>query len=66
VSESASALIFYLSVLALVAGTIRALRAAIERNRRDAVGIAFALVGLVGLALSVVTFLLGPKKMLPF
>ncbi len=59
-------MVFYLSAAAFVGGMIRALRASVERNVRDRLGIALAAGGLLGLAFAAVAFVTGPKTMLPF
>jgi uncharacterized membrane protein YoaK (UPF0700 family) len=65
-SEGVDAALFYLSVASLVAGGIRAARAAIERRSRDGIGIALAAAGLLGLAIAVMLFETGPRSVLPF
>jgi hypothetical protein len=66
VNASIDAVVFYASVAALVAGTIRTLRASVERNTRDRAGIALAAAGCAGLAVATAAFLLGPRTVLPF
>ncbi len=65
-NEGATAVIFYVSVGALVAGTIRSLRASVERRVRDRVGLILAGAGAVGLVIAVIAFAAGPKGVLPF
>ena len=65
-NEGVDAAVFYLSVAALIGGVIRALRASVERNVRDRVGIVLAAGGLCGLIVAVVLFLNGQKTVLPF
>jgi hypothetical protein len=65
-NEGINALIFYASVTALVAGTIRTLRASVERKTRDRAGIALAVAGCAGLAVATAAFLFGPRTALPF
>jgi hypothetical protein len=66
VNAGVNAVVFYVSAAALVGGLIRTLRASIERNARDRLGIALASAGLLGLVVAVVAFVTGPKTMLPF
>ena len=65
-NEGLNAAIFYLSATALVAGTIRTLRASVERNARDRTGVALTIVGGLGFAVAIIAFLTGPKRVLPF
>jgi len=66
VTAGATAIVFYASVAALVAGTIRALRSSIERRQRDRIGIVLAASGAIGLVAAIVAFATGPKNLLPF
>ena len=65
-SAGLTAAIFYLSVAALVGGTIRSLRSSVERNERDRPGIILAAAGGRGLLVAIVAFATGPKNVLPF
>ncbi len=65
-TAGATAIVFYVSVAALVAGTIRALRSSVERKQRDRIGIVLAACGAVGLVAAIVAFATGPKNALPF
>ncbi len=65
-NEGATAALFYVSVAALVGGMIRTLRASIERNARDRLGLAVAGCGALGLVVAVIAFVSGPKSVLPF
>jgi hypothetical protein len=66
IPESATAIIFYVSIVAIVVGLIRTVRASIERQARDPLGITIAGVGAAGLVVAVIAFVTGPKHMLPF
>ncbi len=66
-SEGLAAGIFYVGLAALVGGAIVFARGAVER-RVGGNRLAFALlaVGLVGIALSLGFYMIGPRRMLPF
>jgi hypothetical protein len=65
-NAGATAALFYLSVAALVGGTIRSVRSSVERRERDRAGIIVAAAGGLGLLAAIAAFALGPKDALPF
>jgi hypothetical protein len=65
-NEGVDAAIFYVSAGLFVGGTIRAVRASVERRARDRLGLMLAAGGLIGLATAIAVFITGPKNVLPF
>lgn len=65
-SPGFDAAIFYLSVIALCGGVVRALCAAVERQARDRTGIMIAACGMAGLGVAIAIFVTGPRTLLPF
>jgi len=66
VNEGVDAAIFYVSVAALAIGMVRSLRASIERQVRDRIGMLLAGAGVAGLIIAVIAFVTGPRTVLPF
>ena len=67
VGETIAAIVFYLSVAALVVGAMLSARRAIERlPGRSTTGFALVGLGVVGIAIAVVVFATGPRTVLPF
>ena len=65
--EGFAAAVFYVSIAALIGGAMFFARAVIERGAgRDQRGLVLVVVGLVGIAISVAMYVMGPRKMLPF
>ncbi len=65
--EGFVAAVFYVSIAALVGGAMYFARGVIEGGaRRDRRGLVLVIVGLVGIVISVATYVVGPRRMLPF
>ena len=65
-SPGFEATLFYVSVAVFAGGIVRIVRASIERHVRDGLGLAIAVGGGVGLIVTVIAFVTGPKTLLPF
>jgi hypothetical protein len=67
VSESLAAATFYVGLVGMVAGAIILARGAVERRpARDRLGLLLLGIGVLGIVVSLVVYMTGPKSMLPF
>jgi hypothetical protein len=65
--EGFAAAVFYVSIAVLIGGAMFFARGVIEGGTgRDRRGLVLVVVGLVGIAVSVAMYVVGPRKMLPF
>jgi hypothetical protein len=65
-TESFAAIAFYIGLAALVFGSVRLVRAALERQRRDRAGIAAIAIAGGCFIIAVALFLSGPRSVMPF
>jgi amino acid transporter len=65
-TESFAAIAFYIGLAALVFGSMRLVRAALERHRRDRVGIVALAIAGVCFLIAVALFSSGPRGVIPF
>lgn len=66
VADSLAAGAFYVGLAGCIFGLIRVLRASIERQTRDRVGLASLAIGAVFVVVAIAVYLTGPKTVLPF
>ncbi len=66
-TEGLAAALFYVGLALAVGGAIVLARRVVERNTGGSrLGIVLLALGLVGLAVSIVIYVTGPRRMLPF